>query len=373
MNMLAMKKLFWMAALFALATAAQAQVVEEEEEDEYDYGDVELVDGSSSKTYANSRIVGTAPQRFVSVGWDWQAPYDMTFSAIGGYPEGSDLIAAQEASGRAGYTGGFRFNANIPVISRNNIIWQMGATYWDTRYSISDVIGNPSGQSVLNALNTNGLRTGGINTTIYKPLNEYQFILFQASVDMSGDYGLGLQSEVRTSVAALWGKRPNDRKQWAVGLSRTYRVGAMNYIPILLYNWTAPNRKWGVEALLPARGAVRYNIDRKSLIMAGFELEGQSYRLNTLSETLAAAGFTPGSLEIRRGEIRPRLEYMRQLTGYFWLGVQAGYRINYSFDADILPGGKEFFRGFFGDQPFAMLNSIGNAPYAQITINFVSP
>jgi hypothetical protein len=366
------KKHYLLAGLLAFASVAQAQVTGQEEEDDTDYGAVELVDGGKTKTYANSRIVGTAPQRFVSVGWDVQGPYDMTFSPIGSYPEGTEFAANQLATGRAQYTGGFRLNANIPVISRNNLVWQMGATYWDTRYNITDIAGDStmaSGKDVLNALNQNGLRTGGINTTIYKPLGEYSFVLVQASVDMSGDYGLGLQNEVRTSVAALWGKRPNDRKQWAVGLSRTYRVGAMNYSPIFLYNWTAPNRKWGIEALLPARGAVRYNIDRKSLIMAGFELEGQSYRLNGLSMLRS----DPGSLEIRRGELRPRLEYMRQLTGYFWLGVQAGYRLNYSFDADVLPGSKEFFRGFTGTQPFAMLNSLGSAPYAQITINFVSP
>lgn len=365
-----MKKHFLLAGLLAFASVAQAQVTDEEEDDT-DYGAVELVDGGKTKTYANSRIVGTAPQRFVSVGWDVQGPYDMTFSPIGSHPAGTEFAANQLATGRAQYTGGFRFNANIPVISRNNLVWQMGATYWDTRYNITDIAGDStaSGKDVLNALNQNGIRTGGINTTIYKPLGEFTFVLVQASVDMSGDYGFGLQNEVRTSVAALWGKRPNDRKQWAVGLSRTYRVGAMNYIPIFLYNWTAPNRKWGIEALLPARGAVRYNIDRKSLIMAGFELEGQSYRLNGLSMLRS----DQGSLEIRRGELRPRLEYMRQLTGYFWVGVQAGYRLNYSFDADVLPSGKEFFRGFTGTQPFAMLNSLGSAPYAQITINFVSP
>lgn len=365
------KKHYLLAGILAFASVAQAQVTGQEEEDDTDYGAVELVDGGKTKTYANSRIVGTAPQRFVSVGWDVQGPYDMTFSPIGSYPEATEFAANQLATGRAQYTGGFRLNANIPVISRNNLVWQMGATYWDTRYNITDIAGDStaSGKDVLNALNQNGLRTGGINTTIYKPLGEYSFVLVQASVDMSGDYGLSLQNEVRTSVAALWGKRPNDRKQWAVGLSRTYRVGAMNYIPVFLYNWTAPNRKWGIEALLPARGAVRYNIDRKSLIMAGFELEGQSYRLNGLSMLRS----DPGSLEIRRGELRPRLEYMRQLTGYFWLGVQAGYRLNYSFDADVLPGSKEFFRGFTGTQPFAMLNSLGSAPYAQITINFVSP
>jgi hypothetical protein len=368
-----MKKLLLLVmSLLFMSLPSWAQVTDDDDDD-IDYGAVELAGGGSTKTYANSRIIGTTPQRFVSVGWDWQAPYDMTFSRIGSYDEGDNILDANQGIGRANYTGGFRLNANIPVISRNNLVWQMGATYWDTRYAISGISGDSSAMGVLNALNNRGLRTGGINTTIYKPLDEKQFILIQASADMSGDFGFGLQSELRYSVAALWGKRPNDRKQWAVGVVRTYRVGAMNYIPVYMYNWTAANRKWGIEALLPARGAIRYNIDRNSMLLAGFELEGQSYRLNSLSENLAAAGLTPGSLEIRRGEIRPRLEYMRQLTGYFWLGVQAGYRINYSYDADILPNGREFFRGFFGTQQFAMLNSIGNAPYAQITINFVSP
>ncbi len=364
-----MKRLFCLLLLLQGGWAwSQVTDSTSEEEDEVDYGAVELVEGKS-KTYANSRIVGTSPQRFVSVGWDWQGPYDMTFSPIGSYPEGTEIPVANQSTGRATYTGGFRLNANIPVISRNNLVWQLGATYWDTRYNINNIAGANSGSDVLRALNDRGMRTGGLNTTVYKPLNEFQFLLFQGSVDMSGDFGWGLQPYVRGSAAVLWGKRPNERKQWAVGLSRTYRVGAMNYIPIVLYNWTAPNRKWGIEALLPARGAVRYNIDRNSMLLAGFELEGQSYRLNGLSQLRA----DQGSLEIRRGELRPRLEYMRQLSGYFWVGVQAGYRINYSFDADLLPNGREFFRGFFGDQPFAMLNSLGNAPYAQITINFVSP
>ncbi len=80
----------------------------------------------------------------------------------------------------------------------------------------------------------------------------------------------------------------------------------------------------------------------------------------------------PQSLEIRWGELRPRIDYQRQLYGFFWLGVQLGYRLKYSYDADYLPDGKEFFRGFFCDQPFAMLNTLGGAPYVKLTLNFVS-
>jgi len=356
-----------------LSTISFGQVTDStaaEEEDYDQYGEVEYADGTATKTYANARIVGTAPQRFVSVGWDWQAPYTMQLSRIGSYAEDAVIPDAQFANGDVVSTGGLRVIANIPVISRNNFIWQMGGNYWETGYKINNIRGDSSGAAVMNELNQKGLRTAGLNTTLYKPLNEYQFILVQASLDMSGDFDLSLQSQTRLSMAALWGKRPHDRLQWAVGASRTYRVGAVNYLPIFMYNWTSVDRKWGIEALLPARGAVRYNFSGTSLLMAGFELEGQSYRINSVSEAPASMG---QSLEIRRGELRPRLEYQRQLYGFFWVGAQVGYRINYIYNADYLPAGKEFFRGFFGDQPFAMLNNLGNAPYVNLTINFVSP
>ena len=104
------------------------------------------------------------------------------------------------------------------------------------------------------------------------------------------------------------------------------------------------------------------------MLFAGFELEGQSYRINGVSETL-----NNQSLEIRRGEMRWRAMWQRQLSGFVWLQAQAGYRINWSYNADALPGGDEFFRGFFGNQEYAMLNTLTNPFYANISINLVSP
>jgi hypothetical protein len=355
-------------SILTFAQTTDSTAVEEEDYDQY--GEVDYADGKANKTYANARIVGTAPQRFVSVGWDWQAPYTMQLSRIGSYAEDAVLANDPFGSGDVVSTGGLRLIANIPVISRNNFIWQLGGTYWETGYKINNIQGDSSATGVMNELNQKGLRTAGLNSILYKPLNEHQFILVQASLDMSGGYDLSLQGQTRLSLAALWGNRPHDRLQWAVGVSRTYRVGAMNYLPIFMYNWTSVNRKWGVEALVPARGSVRYNFSVTSLLMAGFELEGQSYRINNFSDLPAGQN---QSLEIRRGELRPRIEYQRQLYGFFWIGAQVGYRINYIYNADYLPNGKEFFRGFTGAQPFAMLNNIGNAPYVNLTINFVSP
>lgn len=343
-----------------------AQVTEEEEEDFDQYGEVEYT-GKKAKTYANAKITGLSPQRFATIGFETQLGFDARFSDIGSFPVDGDLPPTNE-NVRFNSISGMRLYANIPVISTVKGIWQMGLNYAKYNFVAQEpmaTVVRPLGDP----LQSNGLQTAGLFSTFYKPLNATTFLLFQGQVDLSGDYSLSNIQPLkfaRYSAAALWGKRPSDRKQWAIGMSRTYRVGAMNYIPVVMFNYTNKANKWGTEILFPARGHVRRTFNSKSLLLMGYELEGQSYRIESLS--------TPNnSFEIRRGELKPRLEYQRQLIGYFWASAQAGVRLNYSFDADFLPDGKEFFRGFFGDQPFAMRNTLSPTPYFNLSISFVSP
>ena len=346
-------------SIFSYNVYAQ-QTTDEEDYSMYeDYGYA----GEAAKTYASPKIKGLSPNRFINVAYDLQSPYAMSFSDIGVYepdanwtPGGSSTIHS---------TGGLRVNANIPVVSRNSVIWQMGVNYMATRFNVA----NPSAHPILQELSERVLHTSGLFTTVFKPLNDKQFLLFQGQVDYSGDYQLGdLQplNTLRYSAALLWGKTVHDRKQWAIGVARTYKVGALNYVPIVLFNWTSRSEKWGAEILFPARAHGRYTFSKRSLLLFGYELEGNSYRLNELSNG-------GNSFEIRRGEIRPRIEWNRQLVGFFWLNFQAGVRINYSFDADELSRGTDFYRGFFGDQEFSALSSLGTAAYALVGISFVSP
>jgi hypothetical protein len=373
--------LFFLSFLFVCITPFNVLAQEEGEEEEIDwaaYGEVEYA-GGQTKSYANAKIVGLSPAKFITVGYEQQMPYDYSYSTIqkDGYSfdrerqEAIDNNLAEE--GRIGYTGGLRINANIPVISKNSFIWQMGFNYMQSAYRFSDDNAPVEG-GLKEQLDGRTLHTAGLFTTFYKPFNETTFMLLQAQADMSGDYSLSNLGDqyLRYSAAALVGKRPHDRLQWAVGLSRTYRVGAPNYVPVALYNYTSKNRKWGIEALLPARAFYRYSINQTNLLLAGFALEGGSYRIAELSNP------TPGqvsSFEIRRGEIKARLEYQRQLVGFFWWSLQAGMRIDYSYDADYLDNGTETLRvfGILGDAPFSMRNSLGPAPYFNVSISFVSP
>lgn len=336
---------------------AQVDSTTEEEEDYSMYENLDFA-SEGTKRFCSSKIEGLSPAKLISLGYDFQGPYTL---------EADRLKGADTASVPFDYSHGLRLGANIPVISRNDIIVQLGATYWEQKYKLTDESDplHPLGRT----LRDNGLRTMGLNTTIFKPLNETSFILFQGSADLNGDWAWNEVmplNYLKYSAAALYGKRPHDRKQWGVGLARTYRVGELNYIPIVMFNYTDVPNKWGSEILFPARAHVRRTFNPRNMLFFGYELEGQSYRLyqKPLRED---------DLEIRRGELRFRLVYECSIKNFIWLSAQAGYRINYSFDVDQLPNGDEFFRGFFGNQTYAMQNGLGNAPYINVSINLVSP
>lgn len=352
--------LLFLMCLFLSASTVTAQTdttnATEEEEDYSIYDNLDFVD-ESAKRFASVKVAGKSPDKLISVGYDYQGSYDMTGDAFSTFNESKQKVNA---------THGFRFGANIPVISKNSIIVQAGLTYWNHQYDFqnADALTHPLHQT----LNKNGLNSLDAAITIYKPLNENSFLLTRISAGMNGDYAMDDLQPMnynRYSAALLWGKKPNDYKQWAIGLSRTYRAGELNYLPVVMYNWTATNRKWGVETLFPARGDVRYNFNPRSMLFFGFDLEGASYRIGNEGELNAPFN----DLEIRRSELRFRMKYERQLVGFIWISVNAGYRYNYSFNVDR----NDFFRGFFGDQDYVMENTLTNPLFFNFSINLVSP
>lgn len=364
------------AAIVLTSTPIFAQT-ETESTDSYDDIDWSLYDDlgfedESIKRYANAKIEGLSPAKLISFGYDFQSPYSITAGDMT-LVDGS-TIAGGEAL-QVNSTAGIRAGFNLPVVSQTNLVWQMGANYWNTSYNYAEAptsADNPLHQT----LSEHGLRTSGINTTVYKPLDEEQFILFQGSADMSGTYGTSLMPAkyLKYSAAVLWGKRPTEKKQWAVGVARTYRVGELNYIPVILYNKTSANNKWGTEALFPARVHVRRTINPRNMVFLGYELQGQSFRMYD-NENL---GFDirDEDLEIRRGEIRVRAIYEFSLKNFIWMSVQAGYRINYRYDVDRLASGPDIYRAFGlidGTPAYAQINALTNPFYVNVSVNLVSP
>jgi hypothetical protein len=356
---------------------------EEKEEDYSIYDDYELKDDTPVKRYASPKIKGMSPRKFISLGYDIQLPYDYEFSNVR-FPQDANGFDVDEdnpnvnETGTIDYTGGIRFGSNIPIISKTSFVWQSGINYLDTRYNISPENNSPEtvtlsngrqARSLARILDEDGLRNLNWSNTFFFPLNEKEFFVFRGQMDLSGNYSLDdfqPLNTIRYSAAVVYGRRINDYYRWGIGVARTYRVGALNYVPVIMYDWTSKNKKWGTEILFPARAYVRYNINNNTMLLGGFDLQGQSYRIDDYS-------INGNSFEIRRGEARPKLQLQTKVTNFVWASIEAGYRINWSYDADQLEGNNDFFRGFFGDQQFVMINEINNPFYFNISLNFVSP
>ena len=364
-------------AIIVLTSTPILAQTETESTDSYDDIDWSLYDDlgfedESIKRYANAKIEGLSPAKLISFGYDFQSPYTITPGDLT-LGDGTIIAGGEAEALQVNSTAGIRAGFNLPVVSQTNLVWQMGANYWNTSYNYAEAptsADNPLHQT----LSEHGLRTSGVNTTIYKPLDEEQFILFQGSADMSGTYGSSLipAQYLKYSAAVLWGKRPTEKKQWAVGVARTYRVGELNYIPVILYNKTSANNKWGTEALFPARVHVRRTINPRNMVFLGYELQGQSFRMY---ENLPGFDIRDEDLEIRRGEIRVRAIYEFSLKNFIWMSVQAGYRINYRYDVDRLGSGPDIYRAFgLLDSPdYAQLNALTNPFYVNVSVNLVSP
>mgnify|MGYP000639498076 FL=1 len=313
----------------------------------FDYSNFGDADGV--KRFCTQKVLNQTPQRIISLGFEQYGAFEM--------PGVSFLTRQAPAQININQVNAIRAQVNVPVISTNKLIWQMGVNYWSSKFNVA----NPNVNEFATALSNNALLTAGLNTTVFKPLNEKNFLIFQASVDVNGLFENvnDIQNKAMTaSGTIIYGWKTSEKNMIGAGLARTYRAGRLLHVPVLFWNKTF-NDKWGMELLLPARGFVRYNFSTTSMLQAGFELEGNQF-LVRLPQTLSINTY------IQRGEVKPRIMWDKKLTGFLWLNAQAGLRYNYRFDVVNRYDAMEESQRFFS-------SNLGNPLFFNISLNFVSP
>ena len=346
-----------------LATGARAQTVPADTsrraapaaaEENFDaFGDAAA---DASMSYNTQKVLYLTPTKLISIGYEAQLPYDLTSKGPATAPGGGTMAATKVDAAR-----GIRLALNAPVVSRTDFIFNVGLTYWNTDLDLA----NPERSPYFDKLK-DGLRTTGVNTTIFNPFDNKHFLLLQFNLDANGNYrSLGdLKSEHFTfSGTGIYGWKLNDNLQWGLGLTRTYRAGQLLYIPVLLYNRTF-SPQWGCEVIFPARAELRRNFGTSSLIKIGYELEGNAYYLGRIGND---------NVYLRRGELKPRITYERKLAGFVWVSAQAGFRYNYRNDAfrnQDVTGKRE---STFGSEPSLFKNTLTNPLYFNVSLNLVSP
>ena len=347
-----------LALFFSLTVLAQEEGSGDDfGNDDFDFGS--LVPAEAVKAFCSSRILDGGPQKLVSFGYDIQGSYDMEVGTF----QSSDARSYQ-----VDRTSEFRIDVQYPVISKNNITLALNFNYLDTYYNFGEAGANAD-HPFVQTLDENGLSSTSFSTVIFKPLSMKNFIIFQAGLTLNGDYSFSDMQDLsytRWFGAAIYGWKPNDRKMWGLGVSRTYLGGALNYLPVFYYQYTSSDGKWGIDALLPSRLNIKRNFNKQTILSVGHNFQGNTYRLNALAAESDGQMLNP---ELRRSELRFRAILDRAITRTIWFSVQAGLRYNWEFSVDD----GDFFRSLFADDPFLFENQIGNPMFAQFSLSWVSP
>ncbi len=312
----------------------------------------EMEELSNASSFCTSKILGGTPSKLISLGYDVIGPTTITAT------EGNEKSEMR-------FIHGTRALANFPVISKSKLTVNLGANYWQTTFQPRNIGNNSYYYHTL----LEKWHSAGINFTIFKPLDRKHYLLLNTTHDYNSNFINGFIptfEDVKHGATLAFGWKKHDRSMFAIGISRTYRAGQPNIVPIILYNYSAPNRKWGVELLMPARAHYRRNVNARSIFLLGYELEGNSY---TLYEQKIATTGNRQKVEWRRSELRFRAIYEISLQKFIWLSVQAGYCHFNTFNIDQ----TDIFRGFGGNQSYLLENNVNGTPYAQVSINLVSP
>lgn len=335
--------------LFLIANTLSAQVTDTSATDDFDYS--KFGDADGVKRYATQKVLNQTPNRIVSLAYEYQGGFDMPGVRLFGTNTAQDY--------KVNRLSGLRAQVNVPVVSNTKLIWQLGANYQRSGLDF-DLNSNQIVNPFVRIIGERGFHTAGVNTTIFKPLNEKNFLIFQASADVNGvfDGFDDINSKALTlSATAIYGWKKSEKNMYGFGVARTYRAGQIIYVPVVLWNKTF-NDKWGMELLLPARGHLRRNFSTTNILQLGYELEGNQYWMRTPSAN--------GQVFIQRGELKPRVMWDKKLSGFFWLNVQAGFRYNWRFDVmneyDARKDNQLFFR-----------SALTNPFYFSVGLNFVSP
>ncbi len=316
--------------------------------EEIDFDSFGDADDKKIKTFCTQKVNYLSPTKLISIGYEGQLDYHLTSTSVNNNTNTSNTTDTHVNS-----FGGFRMGLNTPLISKSNLIINLGLTFWNTQVTME----NPERSAFFQRINS--MNSTGLNLTVFKPLNDKQFLIFQANSDVNGNYGNldgQIQKAITYSGTAIYGWKKGDNFMWGLGLTRTYRAGQLLHIPVILYNKTF-NPKWGIESTFPAKLNVRRNFSPTSYLMMGYEIEGNTFYLGQINST---------DVFLRRGELKPRITFETKLIGFVWLSAQAGLRYNWRFDSYSTQNPVANEKAVFS-------NTLGSPLYFNMSLNFVSP
>jgi hypothetical protein len=345
------------AGLLALAPLAMAQVYPPPAPLK---GDTVVDDQvGKNREFAVPSVVGMGPSKGLVLHYERLSNFNIKSELRDREPQG-------EASTTVTKNARAFVKAYAPLWNHPHLKVILGVNYDREEFNFKD----PNASVLYRNLEDKGLKTIGTQLAVIRPVDAVHWYIARVKGELNGDYTsseLTLKDYLKTSAEFIYGWKKSPTFAWGLGLQLGYTFGRQSLYPVLLYNRTfSPH--WGVESLFPARVTFRYNASPKTLLFAGYTVDGLNYNIK-LREPLQNGLRT---LILRETEVKPRVRLEREIYDFLWFGLEGGYRYNYSFNnVDQNSNARGLFGAGSNDK--TIVNTLGGAPYASVELFLVPP
>ncbi len=279
---------------------------------------------ASKKTYCNPIVSGQPVLKRLSLSYEMQPRY----AASTRFPN-SQLPVEYTTNINLAHTIRVGYAKNIVV--KPTLYMSFSAGYWFSSFNVT----SPDNNSFSKLLSQSRFHSITASTNIFKPLNNKNYLLVNVSLEANGNqhsFRRFSGDNILAGGAIIYGWKKSFKRMWGIGIFRGYRLGKVIHVPALLYN-SSFNKKWGVDALLPARANFRYSKSPKTMWLFGYEFDGTQFAVRQ-SNSIYDNTF------LQRGEIRPKIGLEKQIGKSWAFTFNTGIRFNGRFDISSDYAGK---------------------------------
>lgn len=312
-----------------------------------------LKEATQEKEFANPSVLGQGPSKGLIFHYERTTRFGIT-------SEARDNSSFSNRTGKVSDNDRFTVKGYIPIWNRPHLKMVIGVNYEREEFEFTE---KPTGYQLYDELDEKGLKTLGTQLVVLRPINEDNFVLGRVKGELNGDYTsseLRLKDYLRMSYEMVYGWKKSPTFAWGIGAQLGYTFGRRSIWPAVMYNRTWSDH-WGVEALFPARVLIRHNASAKSLLFAGYDVNGLSYILKFREPSLMDP--TLRTVELRETEFKLRGRWEREIYDFLWFGAEGGYRYNNSFNVFDRRNGRTKI----------LDNKLAGAPYFSFEIFLVPP
>ncbi|NDK56805.1 DUF6268 family outer membrane beta-barrel protein [Pontibacter fetidus] len=269
--------------------------------------------------YASPGVRGMGKGKGIVIGYERVPQFDITSDAKD--------PRLQDGSGRVRRHNKFDVKLNAPILNKPQTKLIFGIDYKFEEFNFEDV--TPAAYDLYEYLEDKNLQSIGAQVAYLHSIDNRRFYLVRLKGELNGDFtkddiNVDLFDYFKSTVDVAYGWKKSPDYAIGVALQFGYTFGRKSVYPAILYNRTY-NDRWGVEAIFPANARVRYNVNDKTLLFAGYRLEGASYNLYVDEGPLSEFG----EIELRRTDVKGVLRLEREIYDFLWFGVEGGFRQYY--------------------------------------------